>query len=244
MIDLKWIEDFSRKNQTTKNNVAREYCQHLFLSKFYRQEGTGKILFKGGTALRILWRSPRFSEDLDFQGVATTHREIENVLENTLLEIEREGLKTDIEESKETTGGYFGKILFQWPGFSIPIRLEISFRKKKTTAGQTLIDNDYIPSYTLLHVSKEELIEGKIDALLERAKPRDFFDLYFILRSRLGLQPVLKKHKNLKQAVLAKLNKTGIDISKELKEFLPGSHHLLLKNFKATLEQELERAFP
>lgn len=244
MIDLKWIEEFSRKNQTTKNNVAREYCQHLFLSKFYRQGGAEKILFKGGTALRILWRSPRFSEDLDFQGLATTITEIENTLESTCLEVEREGLKIDIQESKKTTGGYFGKILFQWQEFFIPIQLEISSRKKKATMGQTLIDNDYIPSYTLLHVSRDELIEGKVQALLNRAKPRDFFDLYFILRSHLGLQATLKTHKNLKQAVLTKLNKTGLDVSKELKEFLPASYHPLLKNFKANLQQELERAFP
>ncbi len=26
------------------------------------------LLFKGGTVLKLIWRSPRFSEDLDFTG--------------------------------------------------------------------------------------------------------------------------------------------------------------------------------
>ena len=49
-----FIEEQARKKQTSKDNIAREYCQHLFLSKFCQQEGVEKILFKGGTALRIL----------------------------------------------------------------------------------------------------------------------------------------------------------------------------------------------
>ena len=47
-------------------NVVREYFQHLFLSYLYSLEGSEKMLFKGGTALRIIYGSMRFSEDLDF----------------------------------------------------------------------------------------------------------------------------------------------------------------------------------
>jgi hypothetical protein len=39
--------------QTTELNVAREYCQHLFLSAFYQQSGSEQVKFKGGTALKI-----------------------------------------------------------------------------------------------------------------------------------------------------------------------------------------------
>lgn len=246
MIDAKWIEEYSRKYQTTKNNVAREYCQHLFLSKFYRQAGAEKILFKGGTALRILWHSPRFSEDLDFQGFQIAYSEIEEKLLTALLEIKREGLETDIQESKKTTGGYLGKILFEWQTFSIPIKMEISLRKRLERGGaeQTLIPNDFIPPYTLLHVAQAELIGGKISALLDRGKPRDFFDLYFILRSRLSVPALLKRHKNLKEQILKKMKQTDMNAAKELMEFLPTSHHILLKNFRAALEKELERAFP
>ena len=47
-------------------NIVREYFQHLFLSQLYRMEKADSLLFKGGTALKIIYGSPRFSEDLDF----------------------------------------------------------------------------------------------------------------------------------------------------------------------------------
>ncbi len=66
MITRQFITELSTKNQTSEQNVAREYCQHLFLSYLYKRAGAEKLLFKGGTALRVIFKSPRFSEDLDF----------------------------------------------------------------------------------------------------------------------------------------------------------------------------------
>lgn len=243
MRDIAWIEKTAREKQTSRDNVTREYCQHLFLSKFYQQEGAEKILFKGGTALRILWNSPRFSEDLDFSG-KMVQREIENRIQNTLLEIEREGIKTDISESKKTSGGYLARALFQWMDMSVSIQVEISQRQKNSRSGyeQALIQNDFLPSYALLHLPEAELIGEKIAALLARAKPRDFFDLYFILRSSLNFKDVFRKDKNLKTKILEKLRATDIHFSGELKQFLPASHHSLLKNFSATLEREISKA--
>lgn len=239
------IEEQSRKLQTTRDNIAREYCQHLFLSRFYRQRGTEKMLFKGGTALRILWQSPRFSEDLDFSGVKVPQSEIENTLQAVLIEIEREGLATDIEESKSTTGGYLGKLLFRWGPFSISIQIEVSQRKSPILSAQTLVQCDWIPSYPAFHLTEHEMVLEKIAALLGRGKPRDFFDLYFILRSRRATSR-FKKDKGLKKRILEKLHKTVCDPSylKELKQFLPASHHPLLKNFPSLIEKELEWASP
>ena len=49
----------------------------IFLSYLYQEPGSEKLLFKGGTALRIVFKSPRFSEDLDFSGFNFKHAEIE-----------------------------------------------------------------------------------------------------------------------------------------------------------------------
>lgn len=243
MRDITWIEKTAREKQTSRDNVAREYCQHLFLSKFYQQEGVERILFKGGTALRILWNSPRFSEDLDFSG-KMAQGEIENRIQDTLLEIQREGITTDIAESKKTSGGYLGRLLFQWMGLSVSIQIEISQRQKGLGGGyeQSLIQNDFVPSYTLLHLPETAIIEEKIAALLARSKPRDFFDLYFILRSSLNFKGVFRKDKRLKTKILEKLRATGVHFSGELKQFLPASHHSLLKNFPDVLEREIRRA--
>ncbi|MBI3335601.1 MAG: nucleotidyl transferase AbiEii/AbiGii toxin family protein [Candidatus Portnoybacteria bacterium] len=66
MISQDTITKFADRYQTTELTIRREYLQHLFLSYFYKQGNTDNIYFKGGTALRFIYKSPRFSEDLDF----------------------------------------------------------------------------------------------------------------------------------------------------------------------------------
>ena len=65
MISNDTIRQFALKYQTTELNVRREYFQHLFLSYFYKQEGSERVFFNGGTALRLIYHSARFSEDLE-----------------------------------------------------------------------------------------------------------------------------------------------------------------------------------
>lgn len=231
--------------QTTRDNVAREYCQHLFLSRFYQQRNAEKILFKGGTALRLLWQSPRFSEDLDFSGVKVPPSDIENILETVLVEIEREGLDVDIRESKKTTGGYLGEILFRWAGFSVSIQIQISQRQSLLNSEKSIVQSDLLPPYAIFHLAEKDMVQEKITALLERGKPRDFFDLYFILRSRRSFHPSFRKDKHLKEKILEKLRTiSGNPLLGELKKFLPASHHLLLKDFPSVLKKEINRAIP
>ena len=78
MITADTIKKMAVALQTTELNIAREYAQHLFLSGFYQQRGTHPVMFKGGTALRIVYNSPRFSEDLDFSGFGVRVSEIED----------------------------------------------------------------------------------------------------------------------------------------------------------------------
>lgn len=215
MISNQFIKDFSTKYQTSELNVRREYIQHLFLSYFYRHPKSSKIYFKGGTALRIIYRSPRFSEDLDFSLSEVTIDQIEDIVIDTIREIEREGIKIDIKESKKTTGGYLAIISFSLQGQKIDIKLEISQRKEKNIGEIITIINDYIPPYNMTAITKELLVAGKIHALLERQKARDFYDLYYFLRANL----ISVNEKNILPKVLALLSNNNIQFNKELKIF-------------------------
>ncbi|MFH0797741.1 MAG: hypothetical protein V2A65_11960 [Candidatus Omnitrophota bacterium] len=62
MLDREVIKKLASQYQTIEINVAREYVQHLFLSIFYQEPDSEKVLFKSGTALRIVFQSPRFSD--------------------------------------------------------------------------------------------------------------------------------------------------------------------------------------
>src|SRR4030042_2674352 len=215
MLTADKLRELAVKKQTTELNIRREYVQHVFLSFFYQQPFSEKILFKGGTALHFLYNSPRFSEDLDFSFREADISSLEDVVHNTLKEIEREGIKTNIAESKETSGGYLGVYEFDLRG-KVAILTEVSFRDRDNRGEITTIANDFIPVYTVMGLVQEQLVKQKMDALLSRVKPRDFYDLYYILRSNL-LSP---EAKNVLFKILTLLNQTNISFSKELEQFL------------------------
>ncbi len=217
-------------------NVVREYCQHLFLSSLYRQPGSEKLLFKGGTALRIVFGSPRYSEDLDFTGVNIRQTEVENLFADALAEVEHVGIRVDLEEGKPTTDGYLGIAAFHAYGRETRVQVEVSLRKGKGLAGvRTLIDSEYVPAYTLVHLSKEKIVEGKMQALIARRKPRDFYDYFFLLS---GNDPIAKEKENLIR-VQKLIMTTKINFRSELREFLPASHAMHLRDFKKLLEAKI-----
>lgn len=238
MISQSTIQNLAKKLQSTELNIRREYIQHLFLSYFYQQPDSDKIYFKGGTALRIIYQSPRFSEDLDFSSSATTINKIEDILVQTTREIEREGIEVDIKEAKSTSGGYLAIVNFLLGDHEVAIQLEVSQRAVKMKGEVITAVNDFIPPYTLVSLSKEQLVGEKIAALLSRQKARDFYDLYFILRAR--LLPISGKSAIKKVDEL--LEKINIHFEQELKQFLPKSHWTVIRNFKSSLQQEIQRS--
>lgn len=237
MIASAGLRALAIKLQTTELNVRREYCQHLFLSHFYQQPPTDQIFFKGGTALRLLFNSPRFSEDLDLSSSTSDIRAIEDAILETLTEIARENVDTDISESKMTTGGYLAIVTFQTGHFPVSVQIEISLREEEKRGEAVTIVSDFLPAYTIIVLERERLIDEKIRALLLRKKARDFYDMYFILRANL-LQP----HKRVVlPQVLEALRHSTIDFEQELKEFLPRSHWAIIRGFPTSLEREIGR---
>lgn len=238
MIDQKQLERIIQTFQSNRINVYREYAQHLFLSAFYRKEGSEKILFKGGTALRMVYKSPRFSEDLDFSGSEINPKEIEDILTDVLADLGRENLICKIEEAKTTSGGYLANFSGLIHNEMISIAIQISLRRKRSREYQTLpVVNEYLPTYTVNVLPLEELTNEKIQAALTRGKPRDFFDIYFFLREGLFPKKRIRDLGKIKEIVLAK----GIDFRKEIALFLPLSMRSFIKSFPKPLLEEIER---
>lgn len=237
MISENIIKKFAERHQTSELNIRREYVQHLFLSYFYKQKRADKIYFKGGTALRLIYNSPRFSEDLDFSSSLKDIKVIEQAVVETLAGIEREGIQTEIEEVKETTGGYLATANFKTNGHVTPIQTEISFRNDKKAGEVATVTSDFLPLYTIVQLSKDQLVEGKVTALLSRKKPRDFYDLYFMLRANL----IPTRKKDVLRDALNALNSVNIRFDQELKKFLPKSHWPIIRDFPAVFEREIKR---
>lgn len=157
MISNDTIKKISTKYQTSPLNVRREYMQHLFLSYFYQQPQSKEIFFKGGTALRIVYKSPRFSEDLDFGSTLHDIAEIETAMLKTLDALNYEGIKSRIVESKETSGGYLAIVDFDLAGEPVRLRFEASFREDQLQGEAQQISNDFIPPYLINVLDKNAL---------------------------------------------------------------------------------------
>lgn len=248
MITKEALQKLATQHQTGLfPNIVREYFQHIFLCELYKLQQSENLLFKGGTALRVVYGSPRFSEDLDFSAFKLTDHTIkkytEDLFVHVLVEIERMGIRVEIgEKSDKTTGGYFGVATFKMQDYEpVGVEINISARNGRKVNGEVdSIANDFVPTYTLLHLPQEELVEEKIfGALLERKKPRDFYDLYFIMRKNMLSMEHKKKLKELKERILA--DARTIDFRGELGVFLPASQQAIIRDFHRALEAELNR---
>ncbi|MEK7522110.1 MAG: nucleotidyl transferase AbiEii/AbiGii toxin family protein, partial [Patescibacteria group bacterium] len=191
MISIETLEKLGRQYQMGLfPNIVREYFQHIFLSELYKLPNAEKLLFKGGTALRIVYGSPRFSEDLDFSLFGVAQNEIKPFVEglfvHVLAEMARSDIKVELGDKIGTTsGGYFGVAtfrMFEYP--QVGVEINVSSRSGQNVIGEVdSVTNNFVPTYTIIHLPQIEIVEEKIfRALLERKKPRDFYDLYFIMR--------------------------------------------------------------
>ncbi|MDO8482389.1 MAG: nucleotidyl transferase AbiEii/AbiGii toxin family protein [bacterium] len=247
MITQDAIQKLATKYQTTDTNVVREYFQHLFLSQLYKLEGSENILFKGGTALRVIYGSPRFSEDLDFSIFNVEPRRqtkfIEDIFARVLAEIERSGVTVELGgKPGPTMGGYYGDatfVLYDYP--SVAVAINVSSRNGRIVRGEVdSVANDFVSTYNVFHLPQVELVEEKVfNALLKRKKPRDFYDLYFIMRKGF-LSPGQKKRLNGVREEIAQAARE-IDFVEELSEFLPRDQHAIIRDFRVNLSSELTR---
>ena len=238
MIKKEELDKIVVREQVPLVNVYREYCQNVFLSFLYRQKVHGGMLFKGGTALRLVYRSPRYSEDLDFSLFRLDADQVEKVLLGTLSGLEESNLSPEIYESKGTSGGYLANIGLVVHDKKVKISIQGSRRNGRDLKPDVqLISNNFIPSYTAWLLPEEELVREKVSAALVRSKPRDFFDIYFLLRK--GLIPV-ELRSELKN-VSEKLAHEDISWRGELEDLVPRSMHALIKNFDKVLTSELDK---
>lgn len=248
MITTEALEQLARQQHASVfPNIVREYIQHLFLAACYRLPDAEHLLFKGGTALRIVYGSPRFSEDLDFSlaGIPANRVKIfvEGLFLKVLAEIERVGITVAIgTKSHITSGGYFGVATFTLPNFRpVEVAMNVAVRRGRDLHGEVdSVASNFVPTYTVVHLSQAALVEEKVfGALRERKKPRDFYDLYFMMRKGMFSPDQKKRLAKIQNEIMASAKK--IDFRGELGAFLPIDQQAIIRDFLRALESELRR---
>ncbi|MBU1070848.1 nucleotidyl transferase AbiEii/AbiGii toxin family protein [Patescibacteria group bacterium] len=173
-----------------KRGVLREYLQSRFLVEFYALPRAGKMSFVGGTSLRMLRGLPRFSEDLDFDNLGLSDKEVLELVEKVVDVFERENIQVELKkklgEGKTYLELRFPKILFD---------LKISSNEKE----KMMIKIDYARYWKCQEVEFklfsrygliEQVVTNKLDQLLvqklaayigrSRTQARDIYDIVWL----------------------------------------------------------------
>lgn len=247
MLNYDFLDKKTRESRIDRITIFREYWQLLLLQRFYLTRGSEKLFFKGGTAIRFLLGSFRFSEDLDF--TSTVKKEIGEQLIKEIFIYFQKNTDSTMELKKESVPQRFAEESVRYRYLLYPpqstqkvsIRIDISFREKPKNIEQTvLIPFDYpITPYPLvMHLSFKEILAEKIRALFVRGKPRDVFDLWFLLSKKIPIaeEIIAEKFKinpkiNFSYKKLKNLihNYDKDELKKDLNQFLPENYRLFYK---------------
>ncbi len=185
MITKDQLSLLSKKHKTNDSTILREYAQLYFLSRLYNFTQSQKIFFKGGTAIHLIYGSPRFSEDLDFT-VELSKTEFQKFIKTLFSAISNE-VPVKFKERKTLTGK---KFLLTWQSkivsYPIFISLDFSFREKIIYKTKSIIKTDFpVLFYSYIyHPTKKELLAEKVRALLTRKAGRDLYDIWFLLSQK------------------------------------------------------------
>lgn len=187
-----------------RENPAREYLQVYLLRLLHERGAFESLAFIGGTALRVLYRLPRFSEDLDFSAHPDPGRsvpEMEGLFRNLTADLERAGYRMTV-RGKQPRGVASVWLRFDglpaecgWsrdPRIGLSIRAEVDLRPPKGAVTETTLVQRFFP-VAIRHYDRPSLFAGKLHAILARpwAKGRDWFDLVWYLTEQRGLEPNL-----------------------------------------------------
>src|SRR3990167_4167992 len=183
-MDIITALSLSQKLQISQDYIMREEYEILWLKEIFESKFGSSLVFKGGTALRLAYGSPRFSEDLDF----TLMREINrSEFMNFIREVGKKYPAVFGVETREKFYTVFAlvKIKEEYQDRSFSIKIEVSKRqgswKKEKDLSQKIIRSEVTPLTVLANVaSLERLLEEKKDAIRNRKAARDLFDLWYI----------------------------------------------------------------
>ena len=185
----------------SKQNFFNQYRENTIIEvvqAIAKSRAGSQIAFKGGTALKLFFDLPRYSEDIDYDslpGISAQRliKTIRDLFAKRRWEITDEAIK------------YFTILLelrFAGPERHFRVKIEISTREKELET--TILSFRGVPILTL---EPSFLMTEKLLTFVDRQAGRDIFDAWFILEHGYPLKESLIKktfagYKNFYQAML------------------------------------------
>ena len=253
----KMLEKYDLSTADKTYEALREILQEIVLLGLSRAGFFDHALFYGGTALRILHRLDRFSEDLDFSLIAPDANFDLSIYENSVIEalhsfgfevtIQMKNTQSNIKsaflkgntsqhllniEAPEDIVKTFGQGRLVKIKFEVDTQPPLDFESEKKTL--------LVPSpFTINTMTLPSLFAGKIHAILcrnwsTRPKGRDWYDLVWYISHSVTLD---LKHLNARlQQNCTWLENQKIDVKKEIdKEYLLKLLELRIKDLDISM---------
>ena len=229
----------SEKIGATPTQVFQEEVQKVLLTSLSRDEAFNHIVFQGGTALRLFYGNPRFSEDLDFVLKQNETFDLTRNIPNMQASVEDafpfiEKASFNIQRNDDQMQRLVLKLTGK-PFKRIRVHLELAYVPSYHNRPRIL---DYPPFNPVVRVEEDrEILADKLVALGNRPyiKGRDVWDIYFLAKEKNIAIPwdlVFQKARdygstpsNLKKNILEsaeRLKKEGLSIlHSEILRFMP-----------------------
>jgi predicted nucleotidyltransferase component of viral defense system len=227
------LDDLIRDLGISKDQLLREEAELKILTVLASHALGERVIFYGGTALRLAYNSPRFSEDIDLlQKEAFSFALFEDFVRRLTKENGQWKL-TDVKEKRHT---FFALFVIGSPflkhNFSVKIELHIPQKKASLETRLALIKSPVSVLEPLVLVpTLETLGRLKEEALMRRKKARDLFDLWYIAQSlRVPFMPP-KKLPDFSERAFAN----------ELKVFLPKKYYPVIRDIYEHAYQKNEK---
>jgi len=176
--------------QRNPRGMLVEYLQYELLDSLFKNSAAAALSFIGGTAIRILHDSHRFSEDLDFYNFGLSFAQFEDLLKTVCRDMEYKGFL--IEYRIVEKGAYhcyirFTEILHQSgltpdAGRKILIRID-SEAKEKIYEPRKVFLNKFAVYRRIPAAPAGVLLAQKMITILyrKREKGRDIYDVSFLM---------------------------------------------------------------
>jgi predicted nucleotidyltransferase component of viral defense system len=247
MIDIEQIKGYFPTelytDTTLKKYMLKEYIQLMILDFLSTSPYIKKVVFIGGTNLRLVKGIDRFSEDLDFDCKNLSQDDFTKMTDDILAFLQRSGLRTETRDKENDRleafrrNLYFPELLFELglSGYKeerFPIKVESQDQEfdYKPQIVNIKRDGFFFPFPV---PSDFTLCAMKLSALLTRKKGRDFYDAMFLLGQTgpdyeyLSVKQGIHNKEDLKEALIRTVEST--DLKKKYRDF----EHLLFNKVNA-----------
>lgn len=178
MVTKAELVSIARKQKLPLGMIEKDFVLTLVLREIYNSQFKNTLVFKGGTALHKLYLHKRLSVDLDF--TALDEFDID-IFKNILLikEINSQIRKIRAFENSVSIDLKYISLL----NYPDSIKIDISFREKPLLELKEIpVHSPYFPDSLVLTFQIVEIASEKMRALIQRKRPRDYFDMWLLLK--------------------------------------------------------------